>query len=122
MSSITLFVNSVLASLKILPFNGRYVCVAPQDVGVNKIQKVFAIFRDDETPITMEVDASNSSNLIGSIVLDSTLTLEYMITGIVQEGTSDKHRMLWGKNQKKSIFWIVALQRKTQNQKIMQGL
>ena len=75
MSSISLFVNSVLASPKISAFIGRYVYVAPQDLGVNNIQKVYAILRDDETPITMEVDASNSSNLMGSVVLDSTLTL-----------------------------------------------
>ena len=89
MSSFSLFVNCLVASPLQVPFCARYVCVGPNDLGLDNIQKVYAIFRDEAEPITMEIDASNSSNLMGSIVLDSTVTLEYMITGNVIETTSN---------------------------------
>ena len=41
----------------------------------------------------MEIDASNSSNLMGSIVLDSTLTLKYMLTSTLHEGTPNGNLM-----------------------------
>ena len=89
MSVLSLFMNSLLSSPIKKPFETRYVFIVPQDLGLHIIQKVYAIVREDETTITIEVDASNSSNLMGSIVLDTTLALEFMIIGNMQEEPSD---------------------------------
>lgn len=85
MSTLSLFVNTLFVTPIHKPFDTRYVFVAPREIKLKSIQKVFAIIRDDETPITIEVDASNSSNLMGSVVLDTTLTHEFMICGVLQE-------------------------------------
>ena len=89
MNYLSLFVNNLLSSPIKKPYETRYVFIGPQDLGLHNIQKVYAIVREDETPITIEVDASNSSNLMGSIVLDTTLALEFMIIGNMQEEPSD---------------------------------
>ena len=89
MTYLSLFVNSLLSSPIKTPYETRYVLIGPQDLSLHNIQKVYAIVREDETTITIEVDASNSSNLIGSIVLDTTLALEFMIIGNMQEEPSD---------------------------------
>ena len=102
MSYLSLFVNNLLSSPIKKPYETRYVFIGPQDLGLHNIQKVYAIVREDETAITIEVDASNSSNLMGSVVVDTTLALEFMILGTMQEETSDKS--LKTKNRMKFIF------------------
>ena len=82
MSTISLFVNTLLSSPIEIPFTTRYVFVSPHDLGLLNIQKVSAIVRDGETSLTFDVDASNSSSLTGSIVLDTTLSLEFIINGM----------------------------------------
>ena len=85
MSYLSLFVNNLLSSPIKKLYETRYVFIGPQDLGLHNIQKVYAIVREGETAITFEVDASNSSNLRGSIVLDTTLASEFMIIGNMQE-------------------------------------
>ena len=46
--------------------------------------------RNGEEAITFEMDARNSSSLIGSVVLNTTLTLEFMVIGMIQEEILDK--------------------------------
>ena len=89
MSTLSLFVNSLLSSPIIKPFGTRYIFIGPQDISRNNIQKVCAIVKDGETSLTIKVDASSSSNLMGGVVLDTTLTLEFMMTNTLQEEPSD---------------------------------
>ena len=53
MSTLSLFVNNLMSSPIEKPFKTRYVFIGPQDLGLQNIQKVFAIVRDDETTITL---------------------------------------------------------------------
>ena len=79
LSSIFLFVNTLSKSPQTISAKGRYVVVHPSHIGVNKIEKVLAIVKEDNAPINIEVDASTSNTNSNSIIFDTTLSLEYLI-------------------------------------------
>ena len=61
--------------------------VHPSHIGITTIKKILAVVREGNAPLTIEVDASTSSTCLDSIVLDTILTLEYLIiSGSVNSG------------------------------------
>ena len=76
---LSLFVNTLFGLPQTIPCKGRYAVVHLSHIGITTIEKILAGVREDDAPLTIEVDASTPSTFLDSIVLDSKLTLEYLI-------------------------------------------
>ena len=100
-SSISLFVNTLSKSPQTISAKGRYVVVHPSHIGVNKIEKVLAIVKEDDASIIIEMDASTSDTNSDSIVLDTTLSLEYLIISEPKLGVASTSSFEIGSSSKK---------------------
>ena len=75
--------------------------VNPSHIGINKIEKVLAIVKEGDAPITIEVDASTSDTNSHSIVLDTTLSLKYLIISEPKLGVASTSCFEIGSSSKK---------------------
>ena len=60
-SFLSLFVNTLFGPPQTIPCKGRYAVVHPSHIGITTIEKVLAVVREGDAPLTIELDASTSS-------------------------------------------------------------